>query len=328
MTKLLEWSFDEASGVVVDHSGNGRDLTLSGTTARVTGHTGSGIGMTSTSESFTGGLSVPTQPLVRTIMCWVKDTSAPTDGRALEWYDSTTDTSIFRFGFRAQWHVQVTNASTFGRVTINRPTDNLWHHLAATYDGTTIRLYLDGVLQPTTAFAGPILLTANSFRTLYRSGSGIAIDDCRAYDTALSESEIQTLMATPAGPAPADEATLDGSFSSPAVTATVAATAEVTAAGTFAAPATVFDVRSAANAELAGSFAAPGATFSVRSEADVSMIGTFSIPAFTGSGGIPIPDRDILVTIGPGERPATSIAAGPPRISVAAGDFKRTEIGA
>lgn len=205
MTELLSYNFDEASGQILDYSGNNRHLTLSGTTARTSsggGHTAKGLAMSSTSESFTGGISVPTQPLVRTMMLWVKDTSAPSDGRALEWYDSLSDTSIFRFGFRSQWHVQVSNASTFGRVTINRPTDNIFHHLAATYDGTTIKLYLDGTLQPTTAFAGPILTNANTFRTLYQTGSGITIDDARAYDTVLTSTEINTLMNTPVGATP------------------------------------------------------------------------------------------------------------------------------
>lgn len=206
MSQLFAWNFDEASGQVIDYSGNNRNLTLSGTTTRTTAGSGHGGGsskglfMTSTSESFTGGISIPTQPVLRSIACWVKDTSAPIDGRALEWYDSGGDVSIFRFGFRSQWHFQVTNASTFGRVTINRPTDNLYHHLAGTYDGSTIRLYLDAVLQPTTSFAGPILTNANTFNVLKTTGSGITIDDAVGYDHVLSQSEVTTLFNNPIGP--------------------------------------------------------------------------------------------------------------------------------
>lgn len=146
------------------------------------------------------------------------------------------------------------------------------------------------------------------------------------------------------------DAVLSGAFSSPSSSYDGTATAEVTLSGTFAAPAVSLAAAASAAAELAGSFAAPvfssaggsvspndaglngsfstpSATFSARSSVDVSMIGTFSIPVFTASGGMPTSDRDILVTIGPGERPATSIAAGPSRVNVAQSDLQRTEIG-
>ena len=200
-TLLGAWTYDD----LLDHSGNGRNLTLSGSTVQTAdgaGHTGKGLVMNSTTESFTGGLGVPTQPVMRTMMFWLKDSAAPSDGRALEWYDSVGDNSIFRFGLRAQWHAQVVNASTFGRVTIDRQ-PGAFHHIAATYDDANIRLYVDGTLAGTTPFAGPMLTTANSFRMLYRTGSGIIIDDARIFDGALTVEEINAWMPLPADQMPA-----------------------------------------------------------------------------------------------------------------------------
>lgn len=41
------------------------------------------------------------------------------------------------------------------------PSPNTWHHIAGTWDGSTMRLYLDGLLVATRAFAGPIGYDAN-----------------------------------------------------------------------------------------------------------------------------------------------------------------------
>lgn len=195
---ILAWNFDEDSGPVLDRTGNGHDLTLSGTVTRTAGHTGQGLVMSSLSEAFTGGLGVPAQPEARTVALWVQDSSAASDGRVLEWYRADGDVSIFRLAFRAtEWHVQVWNASTYGRATITRPTDHAPHHVAATYDGVLICLYLDGVLAASAPFAGPIRTDATSFRTLYNTGAGIVVDDARVYAEALSGDAVASLMGVP-----------------------------------------------------------------------------------------------------------------------------------
>jgi hypothetical protein len=204
-TLLGAWSYED----LLDHSGNGRTITLSGATAQTApggGHTGKGLNMNSTAESFTGGLTVPTQPLQRTMMFWLMDTAAPTDGRVLEWYDSVGDNSIFRFGCRAQWHAQVVNAAeAFARVTVNRQ-NAVWRHITMTYDGSNIRLYIDGVepAESPVALAGPIMTAADSFRMLYRTGAGIVIDDARIFDGALTGAEIADWMPLPADQVPSD----------------------------------------------------------------------------------------------------------------------------
>jgi hypothetical protein len=85
------------------------------------------------------------------------------------------------------------------RGTAQLPT-NSWSHLAMTYDGTRIRLYVNARLVGTTLQRGPIarswqpLLIGNDLCGNWFDG---LIDEVRVYDRALSASEIQLDLATP-----------------------------------------------------------------------------------------------------------------------------------
>jgi hypothetical protein len=76
--------------------------------------------------------------------------------------------------------------------------NNVWHHLAGTYDGSELKLYVDGALEATTAHIGSIATTTYNLNigrnTQYpdRLYNGL-IDDVRIYDRALSQAEIVTI---------------------------------------------------------------------------------------------------------------------------------------
>ncbi|HEY6504384.1 MAG TPA: Ig-like domain-containing protein [Chitinophagaceae bacterium] len=82
---------------------------------------------------------------------------------------------------------------------------NTWTHIASTYDGTTMRLYINGVQVSTFATTGNITVTTNPLRiggttalaAQYFAGR---IDEVRIYNRALSQAEIQTDMNTPIAP--------------------------------------------------------------------------------------------------------------------------------
>ncbi len=82
---------------------------------------------------------------------------------------------------------------------------NTWTHIASTYDGTTLRLFVNGVQVSALATTGNIKTTTNMLRiggspnlgTQYFSG---LIDEVRIYRRALSQAEIQTDMNTPIVP--------------------------------------------------------------------------------------------------------------------------------
>lgn len=76
-----------------------------------------------------------------------------------------------------------------------------WHHVAGTYDGANVRLYIDGMLVATTPHAGSIAL-CNEL-PLYIGASSEwpdrtyqgAIDDVWLYNCSLTGTEINNLMA-------------------------------------------------------------------------------------------------------------------------------------
>jgi hypothetical protein len=78
---------------------------------------------------------------------------------------------------------------------------NAWSHLAATYDGDALHLYVNGaqvgstpVWGPIPTSAGPLRIGGNSIWGEWFKGF---IDDVRVYDVALSPAQIESDMATP-----------------------------------------------------------------------------------------------------------------------------------
>ena len=83
---------------------------------------------------------------------------------------------------------------------------NAWSHLATTYDGTTVRLYVNGALAGSSTFAGSIPASTGSLRL---GGNAIwsewfrgELDDVRVYSRPLSPSEIQADVSTAVGSTP------------------------------------------------------------------------------------------------------------------------------
>jgi hypothetical protein len=81
---------------------------------------------------------------------------------------------------------------------------NTWSHLAAAYDGTTLRLYVNGSLVGSRAVASPLVTSTGALRI---GGNGVwgeffagRIDEVRLYNRALSVTEIQADMNAPIGP--------------------------------------------------------------------------------------------------------------------------------
>jgi hypothetical protein len=81
---------------------------------------------------------------------------------------------------------------------------NAWSHLAATYDGSTLRLYVNGTQVSSQTIAGSILGSSGPLRiggnTVWGEWFKGSIDDVRVYDRALSAAEVQSDMGRPVTP--------------------------------------------------------------------------------------------------------------------------------
>jgi hypothetical protein len=77
----------------------------------------------------------------------------------------------------------------------------VWHLITGTYDGTTMKLYVDGVVVASAAATGSIAVTSDPLDVGNKNGSTVGsdtfsgnLDDVRIYDRAISASEIATLL--------------------------------------------------------------------------------------------------------------------------------------
>ena len=81
---------------------------------------------------------------------------------------------------------------------------NAWSHLAATYDGATLRLFVNGAQVGSRAVTGALLTSTGALRI---GGNSIwgeffqgRIDEVRIYNRALTAAEIQADMSRPIAP--------------------------------------------------------------------------------------------------------------------------------
>ncbi len=221
-TFVGHWRADEGSGTtLLDSSGTGNNAAVFGNTTWVPGKIGQAVSFDGTGDYATvtdnAGLDMTS---AITMATWVRpgrvatqELIAKSTNGSVNGYDLALATSgalptssrpFVRFN-------QVASADTY-RVSAASvyPTDGTWMHVAATYDGTTIRLYINGVeersLVANVAIAAntlPLSIGAESNGARALQG---AMDDIRLYSRALSTSEISAL-ATVAPPNTAPVAT-------------------------------------------------------------------------------------------------------------------------
>jgi hypothetical protein len=111
---------------------------------------------------------------------------------------------------------------------------NTWTHVAVTYDGTSIRHYINGVLDRTTAVSCSVTNTnSRPIRIGANGGGGEVmdglIDDVRVYNRPLSAAEIQTDMGRSADTPLPDSSAPVVSVTAPSGGTTLSGTANITA---------------------------------------------------------------------------------------------------
>ena len=198
------WAFNEASGKVVpDYAGNGLNARLIGTArivedpvrGNVLSLDGSGYAHCGYDSAFDITASV-------TVAAWVRVSEFNKQWQAIvtkgdnAWRlhrNSTTRSTEFAC---TGANVEDDNYGCLkGTIDVN---DGKWHHIVGVYDGKSVHLYIDGVVDVTKKAWGfvntnnfPLLIGANAEKE-GRNWNGL-IDDVRIYSRALSEKELTVL---------------------------------------------------------------------------------------------------------------------------------------
>ena len=218
---VAAYGFDEATGLTVgDRSPSANTGTISGATRALAGRFGGGLSF----DGVNDWVTVPDAPSLdltsgMTLEGWVRPTAGGSTWRTLMLKEQAGNLIYGLYSnedsARPSGHVFVGGGDRDTRGTAPVAL-NAWTHLASTYDGSALRLFVNGVQVSTRALAGPIAASTGALRI---GGNAVwpewfqgLIDEVRVYNRALTPAEIQSDMSTPIGaPAPPDTQAAHGS---------------------------------------------------------------------------------------------------------------------
>ena len=198
------YSFDEGLGTsVADASGKGNTGAIGSASWSTAGRFGNALSFNGTSARVTVPDSASLDlTSAMTLEAWVFPTAGPGVWRDviykgpddIYYLMSSSDSSTPAAG-------GIFSGPLYGTSTLPL---NVWSHLAATFDGTILRLYVNGIqvssytpFTPITTSSGALTIGGDALYGQFFAGR---IDEVRIYNTALSASQIQTDMATPVVP--------------------------------------------------------------------------------------------------------------------------------
>jgi len=208
---VAAYGFNEGGGVVVsDVSGYGNNGTVSGATWTTSGKYGNALTFNGTSARVTINNAASLQLTSEmTLEAWVYPTTVNSLWRDViykgndNYYLSGTSSNSSRPAAGAI--LGGVYGEVYGTTAL---TANTWAHLAATYDGATMRLYVNGVQVASRVQTGAIATSTNPLQiggdSLYGQYFAGRIDEVRIYNRALSVAEIQSDMSSALGAGPPD----------------------------------------------------------------------------------------------------------------------------
>ena len=204
---VAAFSMDQGSGTSLpDLSGTGNNGTISGATWSTSGRFGGAL-------SFNGSSSIVNVPdsssldltTAMTLEAWVQPTSLGGKWRTVLLKEQAGDMvyDLYAHGGGGSkvpvGEIFVGGARTASGTTAL--TANTWAHLASTFDGATLRVYVNGALVGQQAVSGAIATSSGALRiggnTLWDEHFAGLIDEVRIYRRALTAAEIQADMNAP-----------------------------------------------------------------------------------------------------------------------------------
>jgi hypothetical protein len=203
---VAAYSFDEGTGTVVrDASGTGNDGTVTSTTWTTVGKNGGALSFNGSSSWVTVADSASLHLTNRmTIEAWVNPNALTGSWRTVIMKQQTGAGVAYSLYADTDNNAPVTQVYVTGENNVYgaaRIPLNAWTHLAAVYDGATLKLYVNGSLVASQAVTGNLIASTGALRI---GGNNVwgeffsgLIDDVRVYSRALSLAEIQADMQTP-----------------------------------------------------------------------------------------------------------------------------------
>ncbi len=202
---MAAYSFNEGTGTTVaDSSATGNNGTIGTATWTTAGKYGNALVFNGTSARVT----IPDSPSLRltagmTLEAWVYPQAVSNAWRDVVYkvndnyyLEATSKTSSRPAGGGTFAGSGTTTVYGTAALAVNT-----WTHLAVTYNGATLTLYVNGVLASSQARTGNIATSTNPLSiggdSIYRRYFQGRIDDVRLYNVARTQAQIQTDMNTP-----------------------------------------------------------------------------------------------------------------------------------
>jgi len=192
------WAMDEGAGTTAADSAGSNVGSIEGAVSWVDGHAGTAIELDGGLTSYVNCGASPVFDITEavTLSAWV-NASAPAEshrpiiGKGDHTYmlrHGSGETFDFFFHSNGGWH----------QISAPVPDSlylNAWNHVAGSFDGSQIRLYINGVLGASQDYAGAISLATHDVNigrnseVIDRAYRGI-IDEVRIYNSALTDAEV------------------------------------------------------------------------------------------------------------------------------------------
>lgn len=185
---MLHYSFDEATGgSMPDKTGRGHDGRATGCIWQPAGKRGGGLDFATTN----GVITVTNRPTLQlkqaTFATWFKTTKSEPVARFIF---EKGPASGYAMGIAGDANKGKAFATINGKTSIgdSNVTDGVWHHMAATYDGENLRLYVDGSLQKqVVALKGEIGANTNDLCIGMNKSSPLPQEKGRSFDGTLDD---------------------------------------------------------------------------------------------------------------------------------------------
>ena len=208
---VADWKFNENAGdVATDNSNNGNAGTLTNSPTWTTGKIGSALNFTDSYVNIPGSTSLNTITGAITLSAWIKASANTATSSIIErWlYGTGVNQRAFNLYVGANGKISFglskdgTSTNSKWLTTTATITRDVWTYVTATFDGITMKIYLNGVLSTSVAagFSTIFVPTGNvhigkwqtTATTLELPFIG-AIDEVKIFNEALSSGEIKDL---------------------------------------------------------------------------------------------------------------------------------------